>query len=306
MAPPTNRRPGFSRKAQYGIFATYVLAIAGTILAALLLIISIADPAGFAGLRVIGTEITAPISRTFDAARRTMVGMTNNMSAYIDAASKNAAMKRELAAKRTALIEAQAIKLENKRLRTLLNLVEAEPEYIAMGRLISSSSSSTRRLGTLSIGANKGLKKGQPVRGPDGLVGRILEVGPTTARVLMITDADNVVPVMRLSDGLPAFASGLSNGQVAIRPVSLGINPFNVGDIIATSGNGGLYRPNIPYARVIKKTSDGATAQPLADPAATSEVIVLPIYLAAASEVEEAAAKGNDPKKDGPQKDEPQ
>ncbi len=301
MAPLTNRRPGFSRKAQYGIFATYVLAIAGAIFAALLLIISIADPAGFAALRVIGTEITAPVTRSVDAVRRTTIGMTNNMSAYIDAASKNAAMKRELQAKRTALIEAQAIKLENQRLRKLLNLVETEPAYIAMGRLISSSSSSTRRLGTLSIGSGSGLLKGQPVRGPDGLVGRVLEVGPTTARVLLITDADNVVPVMRLSDGLPAFASGLSNGLVAIRPVSLGINPFSIGDIIATSGNGGLYRPNIPYARVIKKTSDGAVAQPLADPAATTEVIVLPIYLAAASAAETAATKGTIAPEEGPQ-----
>jgi rod shape-determining protein MreC len=301
MAPLTNRRPGFSRKAQYGIFATYVLAIAGTFFAALLLIISIADPAGFAALRVIGTEITAPITRSVDAIRRTTVGMTNNMSAYIDAASKNAAMKRELQAKRTKLIEAQAIQLENQRLRKLLNLVETEPAYIAMGRLISSSSTSTRRLGTLSIGASSGLLKGQPVRGPDGLVGRVLEVGPTTARILLITDADNVVPVMRLSDGLPAFASGLSNGLVAIRPVSLGVNPFNIGDIIATSGNGGLYRPNIPYARVVKKTSDGATAQPLADPAATTEVIVLPIYLAAASATEIAATKGTVAPKEGAQ-----
>ncbi len=301
MAPLTNRRPGFSRKAQYGIFATYVLAIAGAIFAALLLIISIADPTGFAGLRVIGTEITAPITRSVDAVRRSVVGMSSNMSAYIDAASKNAAMKRELKAKRTALIEAQAIKLENQRLRKLLNLVETEPEYIAMGRLISSSSSSTRRLGTLSIGSGAGLLKGQPVRGPDGLVGRVLEVGPTTARVLLITDADNVVPVMRVSDGLPAFASGLSNGLVAIRPVSLGINPFSIGDIIATSGNGGLYRPNIPYARVIKKTSDGAVAQPLADPAATTEVIVLPIYLAAASAAEATATKDSIAPKEAPQ-----
>jgi rod shape-determining protein MreC len=293
MAPPTNRRPGFSRKAQYGIFATYVLAIAGAVFAALLLIISIADPSGFAALRVAGAEVTAPIARSFDAARRTVIGMNNNMSAYLDAASKNAAMKRELQAHRNAIIEAKAIKLENQRLKKLLNLVETDPEYVAMGRLISTSATSARRLATVSVGASSGLQKGQPVRAPEGLIGRIIEVGPTTARVLLITDADNVVPVMRLSDGLPAFASGLSNGQVAIRPISLGINPFKIGDIIATSGNGGLYRPNIPYAVVVKKTPDGATAQPLADPSAASNVVILPIYQAAATAADVAATKAD-------------
>ena len=63
MAPPPHRRPGFSRKAQYGLFVTYVVAIAGTIVAALLLTISVVDPAGFSALRTFGSEITAPVAR---------------------------------------------------------------------------------------------------------------------------------------------------------------------------------------------------------------------------------------------------
>jgi rod shape-determining protein MreC len=278
MAAPTNRRPGFSRKAQYGLFATYVLAVAGALFAALLLIISIADPTGFAALRTIGTEITAPVARFFDSIRRSVNGISEHTSAYFDAASKNAALNSKVRADRTKLIEAKAIKLENKRLRQLLALVENDPEKIAVGRLISSSATSARRLATLSIGANYGLDRGQPVRGPDGLIGRIVEVGPTTARVLLVTDADNVVPVMRVADGLPAFASGLSNGMVSIKPIDLGVNPFKRGDIIATSGNGGLYHPNIPYAVVLKKTADGAIARPLANPAFTPYAIVLNIY----------------------------
>ena len=51
MAPPSHRRPGYSRKAQYSLFAAYVIAIAGAIFAALVLLISVADPRGFAMLR---------------------------------------------------------------------------------------------------------------------------------------------------------------------------------------------------------------------------------------------------------------
>jgi rod shape-determining protein MreC len=289
MAPPTNRRPGFSRKAQYGLFATYVLAVAGAAFAALLLIISILDPTGFSALRSIGTEITAPVARFFDSVRRSVNGMSDHTSAYFDAASKNASLTKKVNADRTKLIEAGALKLENKRLRQLLQIVESDPEKIAIGRLISSTASSSRRLATLSIGSNYGLQKGQPVRGPDGLIGRILEVGPTTARVLLITDAENVVPVLRVADGLPAFATGLSNGMVSIKPLDLGVNPFKRGDIIATSGNGGLYHPNIPFAVVLRKTADGAIARPLASPAFTPYVIVLPIYQPTATAEQMAA-----------------
>jgi hypothetical protein len=50
---------------------------------------------------------------------------------------------------------------------------------------------------------------------------------------------------------------------VVIKPLNLGESPFKVGDIIVTSGNGGLYPPNIPFARVIARTNDGALARPL-------------------------------------------
>jgi rod shape-determining protein MreC len=283
MAAPQNRRPGFSRKAQYGLFATYVLAIAGALFAALLLILSIADPAGFSALRSVGSEITAPPARFFNSIRRSLNDMGGNMSAYFDAASKNAALTKEVEASRIALIEAKSAALENARLKQMLALSESEPNRIAIGYLISSTASSSRRLATLSVGSNAGVAKGQPVRGPEGLIGRIIEVGPTTARVLLISDADNVVPVMRVSDGLPAFASGLANGMVAIKPINLGVNPFKAGDVIVTSGNGGLYQPNIPYAIVRSKTADGAIARPLAVPGRTPFVMVLSIYQPAAT-----------------------
>ncbi len=286
MAAPTYRRPGFSRKAQYGLFATYVFAVAGAFFAALLLILSIADPTGFAALRTLGTEITAPPARFFDSIRRSINGMTSNMAAYLDAASKNAELQKKVNANRTKVIEAAAVKVENARLRKLLAISEEEPERVGVGRLISSSATSGRRLATLSIGANYGIEKGQPVRGPDGLIGRIVEVGPTTARVLLITDADNVIPVMRVKDGLPAFASGLSNGLVSVKPIDLGVNPFKRGDIIVTSGNGGLFHPNIPFAVVMYKTADGAVARPLANPAQSPYAIVLRSYQPTATEAQ--------------------
>ena len=290
MAPPQNRRPGFSRKAQYGLFAAYVLAVGGAAFAALLLVISVADPTGFNALRSAGAEITAPVARFFNSIRRTTNDIGVNISAYFNAASKNAALTLEAKKNRIKLIEAKAIKTENLRLRRLLGIVDDTPEVVAVGRLISSTGSSSRRIATLSIGSISNIISAQPVRGADGLIGRIIEVGPSTARVLLITDAENLVPVMRASDGLPAFATGLSNGMVVIKPINLGESPFKPGDLIVTSGNGGLYPPNIPFARVLKKTSDGALARPMADPSNTPYAIVLQSYQAPARQAQQAVA----------------
>mgnify|MGYP000205027990 FL=1 len=296
MAPPPHRRPGFSRKAQYGLFATYVVAIAGTIVAALLLTISVVDPTGFSALRAFGSEVTAPVARVINDARQSTQAITHNVSAYIDAASKNVALEKELKAHRSELIEARALHLENARLRGLLKIADEDAQQVAVGRLISSTASSTRRVATLSIGRNFGVERAQPVRGPAGLIGRVIETGPTTARVLLVTDSENLVPVMRASDGLPAFSSGLGNGLVLIKPLNLGESPFKVGDIIITSGNGGLYRANIPFARVIRKTSDGALGMPFADPANTPYAVVMKPYLGEARAAQQALAPDGETK----------
>ena len=290
MVPPPHRRPGFSRKAHYSLFVTYVAATAGTIVAALLLSISVVDPTGFAALRTFGAEITAPIARVFSALRLSTQAITHDASTYIDVASKNVTLEKEARANRSKLIEARALRIENARLRGLLKLTDEGEQQIAVGRLISSTASSTRRVATLSVGRNYGVERAQPVRGPAGLIGRIIEVGPTTARILLVTDAENLVPVMRVSDGLPAFSAGLGNGTVLIKPLNLGESPFRVGDVIVTSGNGGLYRANIPFARVIRKTSDGALAIPFADPGNTPYAIVVQQYQGEPRASKQAAA----------------
>ena len=54
MAPPGNRRPGFSRRAQYGLFLTYVGAISGALIGGVLLLLSAFNPTALR-TRLLGT-----------------------------------------------------------------------------------------------------------------------------------------------------------------------------------------------------------------------------------------------------------
>ncbi|MEO9633903.1 MAG: rod shape-determining protein MreC [Parasphingorhabdus sp.] len=280
MAPPINRRPGFSKRAQYSIFASYLLGILGAILGLLLLLISFLDPQGFSALRTVGAETMAPVSKSLSEVGGATGNAGDQISAYFNAASKNAAMQQELEQNRIEILEARSLKQENERLKRLLKLSGEIPDAIAMARLISSTASSSRRIATLGVGSSSGLLPGQPVRSPEGLVGRILETGPTTARVLLVSDSKNVTPVQRAGDSLPAFATGRGNGTVDIQPINIGTNPFKGGDLMITSGSGGLYSPGTPVAIVIRKTESGAIARVLANPAKVSHAIVQPIFQA--------------------------
>jgi len=106
----------------------------------------------------------------------------------------------------------------------------------------------------------------------------VLTAGPSVSQVLLLTDVENVVPVRRARDGLPALATGRGNGDLDVRTLNIANNPFKPGDILVTSGTGGLYPPNIPVAIVVRRQDDGALARPLADPAKVDAVAVLRPY----------------------------
>lgn len=274
MAPPSKRRPGYDRKAQYGLFASYVIAIVGALVGLLLLAISIVDPTGFSALRSAGAEITRPVAANL---RALVVGIGNfdeAVAAYINAGSQNAALRRQVEANRTRLIEADAIRQENARLKRLLRLTESDTGAAAAGHLISSTSTSAARLARLDVGHAQGVQSGMPVRAPEGLVGRVIRSGPNTADVLLLIDEGNVVPVRRTSDNIPGISSGRGDGTVEIRALNTERNPFRPGDIVVTSGIGGLYRPNIPVAVVARLEGDKAIAIPLANPSRVELVVV--------------------------------
>ena len=121
-----------------------------------------------------------------------------------------------------------------------------------------------------------------PVRSPEGLVGRIIDVGELASRVLLVSDRTSIVPARLLRNGIPVIAQGRGDGTVEVRPLEVGRNPFKPGDLIISSGTGGLYPPLVPVARVVRLNGDEAIALPLADPSEVSFAIVEPPYEPAA------------------------
>lgn len=282
MARPVDRRPGFSRRAQYGIFTGYVIAVAGFLAGVGLLVVSIVNPSAFSSVRGAATEIARPAGEAGAETRAAGQSVIAAIGAYFQAGRQNAALSREVAAARANALTMQALEGENRRLKALLGIVDPQVKPVAAARLIGSTAASARRYAVLSAGASQGVRPGQPVRSAAGLIGRVIETGPGTARVLLVTDPENVVPVRRGRDGLPAFIEGKSDGRIAIRLVNMGVNPLKRGDVFVTSGSGGLYPPGIPVAVVTEVLQDGGVGHIASDPADADFVVVLPVFQPAA------------------------
>ena len=278
MASPASRRTGSNKKAQMGLFAGYVVAGLGALFGAALLIISILRPEAFNGLRTMAVDAASPVGEAGAVGRTGSQGFFEAIAGYYRAGSRNAELGREMEIARVRLAEAEALRQENARLKAVMRIAQGDTRPIAVARLIGSTSASVRRFGYISAGRNDGVRPGMPVVSPMGLVGRVLEAGARSSRILLLTDSESMVPVRRATDNTVAFAEGRSDGSLRLRLVNLGINPIKPGDVFVTSGAGGLFRPNVAVAVAREITRDGAIAQMLSNPAATDVVVVEPIW----------------------------
>ncbi|RVT94237.1 rod shape-determining protein MreC [Sphingomonas crocodyli] len=280
MAAPRHRRRGFSRRVQYSLFAGYVLAVVGVMVAVALLAIAHLDPRAFATLRGVAIDAGSLISGPPRAIVRGAADISAEIDAYFDAAAQNRALKRRLEASERARIGAQALALENARLKRMALLVEHLPRPLLSARIVGSTPTAARRFVTLAAGSSDGVRPGMAVRAPEGLIGRVFETGMIASRVLLLTDGESAVPVRMARNGVAALVTGRGDGSVEIRGLIAGGRPFRRGDLALTSGVGGVYTPNVPVAVVVSVTGDRAVALPLADPARIGMALVYPIYQA--------------------------
>jgi len=279
MAPPRHRARGFSRRLQYSLFFGYVAAIVGVVVGLGLVLVARFDPIAFQGIRGLALDLTAPVSTALGPVARGGHQIGQEMGDYLQAASDNRRLRAELAVARRQLIQARVLAFENRRLRATARLVEQGMAPVTVARIVGSDLAGTRRFATLAAGSAEGVRAGQPVRTADGLVGRVAEVGAHAARVVLLTDGGSAVPLRVVRTGAPALAEGRGSGQLDVRLTDANSPPLRRGDLVVTSGTGGVFPADLPVA-AITGMGEVAPARALADPATLDLAIVLPLAAA--------------------------
>lgn len=136
-------------------------------------------------------------------------------------------------------------------LAALLDYARARPEssYKA-ARVIGRDVSPFLRSLIIDVGSDDGISRGMPVVTRRGLVGRIIEVFPTVARVQLITDPEASVNVqLQLSRADGVLAAQL-NGELWVELIDQSAT-ITQGELVITSGLGGKYPSEIPLGQVI-------------------------------------------------------
>lgn len=175
---------------------------------------------------------------------------------------------------------ALALQSENKELRSLLNY-KAEPSmsYIS-ARVIAETGGSFVRSFVVTAGRVDGVREGMAAMTGAGLVGRVVEVGDWTSRILLITDVNSRIPVVLAGSGDHAILAGDNEAQPKLLYLPQDAE-VREGDRVMTSGHGGIFPPNLPVG-VVSKTAHGfVEIAPLASMGRINQVRLIDFNLAA-------------------------
>lgn len=159
---------------------------------------------------------------------------------------------------------ARKLEAENQALRKLLHTVPAGAASYVSAHIVSDSGSPYVHSALISAGAENGVKKDEAVVSGHGLLGRVMEVGQTSARVLLLTDINSRVPVIGEVSRERAIMVGDNSPITSLAYVSSD-SKLAVGERMVTSGDGGLFPAGIPVGVVSAVENGKVKAVPLAD-----------------------------------------
>ena len=133
-----------------------------------------------------------------------------------------------------------------------LNIIKDDDHDSIGAEIFTDSSNRYFSSVLIKAGSNDNLKENNALVSSKGLLGRISEVGEEVSRGLLLTDISSRVPVSVSSNEI----QGILIGQNLKKPrvyYLLNISSLNEGDLVTTSGKGGIFPSNIPIGTVSDK-----------------------------------------------------
>ncbi len=169
----------------------------------------------------------------------------------VSAFNENEHLREENIRLRKSMIVASQVVIDNERLKKLLNIREGKVTIIASSRIVADTGSPFFKSTLINSGTEDGLKKDQAVANEYGVIGRTINVGASSARVLFVTDINSRVPVKFSKNGVNMILAG-DNSSYPLLNFLPDKSDVKVGDVILTSGQGKLFPPDLLIGHVIK------------------------------------------------------
>jgi rod shape-determining protein MreC len=195
--------------------------------------------------------------------------------------TENAQLTEQLRVTRTQLLRFEALNEENRRLREIREASKGVSERTLIAEIINVSVQPFRHMVVINKGADDGVFRGQPVLDAFGVVGQVMQVGKSTATLILITDTEHAVPVQVNRNGIRSIAMGTGETAKLTLPYLTVESDVQRGDLLVSSGLDEIFPAGYPVATVTKVERNSTDtfalveAKPLAQLDRDREVLLL-------------------------------
>ncbi|MES2728526.1 MAG: rod shape-determining protein MreC [Pseudomonadota bacterium] len=201
-------------------------------------------------LRIGIVDTLTPVLAQAGAPVVAVVQTISDLSGLTNLKAENARLASENVRLRDWYQTAQLLKAENTALRDLLKAQPYQEYTYVTARVLADTASHQVRSVLVNAGALQNVKIDQPALTGEGVLGRVVQVGESAARVLLLTDINSRLPVTIESTGHRAIAAGMGRNilRLEFAPEDIKIDK---GARIITSGDGGVFAAGLPVGEVI-------------------------------------------------------
>ena len=226
-----------------------------------LMLIGKADTVLVERARIAITDAVTPILRIMSEPASGIASFVSNIRELAAIRRENQSLREANARLMQWQAAAQRLDSENRDLRGLMAVVPEPTSHFVTARVVADTGGAFAQSVIVNAGSSDGVAKGQVVLNGEGLVGRVIQVGVKSARVLLITDINSRLPV-RVGDSSARAIMGGDNGT---RPRLMYLSEksaVSAGDKVVTSGDADAFPMGLPVGQVVRVGDGLAEVEP--------------------------------------------
>jgi len=205
---------------------------------------------GYSKVKGFVGEMAGPALRLISKPTSSFRKMFEAYTNLVDVKRDNLALKKKLEAFELENQKIPELEKENKRLKTILNLTEQNPNTMIAARVVGEDIKNWFKCIIIDKGRNYGIKEKMPVITPKGIVGQAVEVNKWHTKVMIINDTNSSIDVYIEGKNTRGMLEGTGQTVLKLKYV-LKNDEVEIGDRLVTSGKDSIYPKGLPTGIVI-------------------------------------------------------
>jgi rod shape-determining protein MreC len=255
--------------------------VLGTVVAACLVLLTIQTRGRSTAAADVVALVTTPVQSALARVNRAAVGTWSTYLDWKNVRAENRRLREENQQLRVAALQVSETATENQRLRRLLSMQARLPLETVGAEIIAREWGGWVRSLTVNRGRNDNIVRLTAVIAPEGLIGRVIEVRSGVSIIQVLTDPASTVGAHAVRTRTAGIVEGDPRGTMRLKYMAREGGGIQVGDLVVTSGAGGVFPRGIPVGRVRAIDDRGsalfhyAMLTPVVDFARVDEVLLL-------------------------------